>query len=385
MKNFIPYSRQWIDEDDIDEVVKVLRSDYLTTGPKVEEFEELLCQYTGSKYAVSVSNGTAALHCACFAAGIKEGDEVITTPMSFAATSNCILYLGAKPVFVDIDPLTLNIDPKNIESKITNKTKAIICVDFTGTPCELDEIQDICTKYNLILIEDAAHAIGAKYKKVKVGNIADLTTFSFHPVKNITTGEGGAILTNNYEYYKKLKIFRTHGITRDKELMEDYKGPWYYEQQFLGFNYRMTDIQAALGISQLKKIDTFLTIRRHYSNIYDIEFKNTFGITIKKENPNGESARHIYILLIDWDELQIDRNEFYDKFKDLNIGLNVHYIPIYLHPYYKRLGYNEGLCPIAEKSFKKMITIPLHPRMTIDSLEYIIVKIKSLVNLKVKV
>lgn len=260
---YLPYGQQWIDDEDIEEVVKVLKSDFLTTGPKIEEFEKKFANYIGAKYAVAISNGTAALHAACFAAGIKEGDEVITTPITFAASANCILYQGGKPVFADIDPKTYNIDIEDVERKITKKTKAIIPVDFTGQPVDIDAVNDIAKKYGLIVIEDAAHSFGAEYKDKKIGSLVDMTTFSFHPVKHITTGEGGMITTNDDKLYNKLKLFRTHGITRDKEMLHNKEeGPWFYEQLELGYNYRMTDIQAALGISQLNKINGFLKRRR---------------------------------------------------------------------------------------------------------------------------
>ncbi|NLP45217.1 MAG: UDP-4-amino-4,6-dideoxy-N-acetyl-beta-L-altrosamine transaminase, partial [Peptococcaceae bacterium] len=293
---FIPYGRQWIDEDDINAVIEVLKGDYLTTGPKIREFEEKLAQYTGAKYAVAISNGTAALHAACFATGIKEGDEVITTPITFAASANCVLYMGAKPVFADINPETYNIDPDEIRSKITERTKAIIPVHFTGQPCDMDEIQKIAQEYNLTIIEDGAHALGAEYNGRKIGSIGDMTTFSFHPVKNITTGEGGAITTNNDELYKKLVLFRTHGITRDKDILLKDKGPWYYEQQHLGYNYRITDIQAALGISQLDKLERFLAVRRDYVRKYNEAFSAVEEIETPYQLENTNSAWHLYII-----------------------------------------------------------------------------------------
>lgn len=260
---YLPYAQQWVDEEDVGEVVKVLKSDFLTTGPKIEEFEKRFADYVGAKYAVSISNGTAALHAACFAVGINEGDEVITSPITFAASANCVLYQGGKPVFADINPKSYNIDVEDIERKITKKTKAIIPVDFTGQAVDIDGINEIAKKYGLVVIEDAAHSLGAEYKGKKIGSLVDMTTFSFHPVKHITTGEGGMITTNDEKLYNKLKLFRTHGITRDKEILHNKEeGPWFYEQLELGYNYRMTDIQAALGISQLNKINGFLKRRR---------------------------------------------------------------------------------------------------------------------------
>lgn len=253
----IPYGRQTIEEDDIQAVVDVLRSDYLTTGPKIAEFEKMVADYVGAKYAVAISNGTSALHAACYAAGIKPGDEVITTPLTFAASANCVLYCGGTPVFADVDPKTYNIDPEDIRRKITDKTKAIIAVHLAGQPCDMDEIHKIADEHHLIVIEDGAHALGSVYKGKKVGSLSDMTTFSFHPVKPITTGEGGMIVTDNEEFYQKMILFRSHGITRDEKLMTRNDGPWFYQQLDLGFNYRITDIQCALGCSQMKKLDRF--------------------------------------------------------------------------------------------------------------------------------
>ena len=259
------YGRQYIDEADIQAVVEVLKSDFLTCGPKIEEAEQKLCHITGAKYAVLISNGTAALHAACYAAGIQEGDEVITTPITFAASANCALYCGGRTVFADINPETYNIDPDSIEAKITDKTKAVVAVDFTGQAVELERIREICHKHNLTLIEDAAHSLGTKYKEKYVGNIADMTTFSFHPVKTCTAGEGGAIMTNDDELYKRLALFRTHGITRLQDWMDKpSEGGWYYQQVELGYNYRMTDIQAALLSSQLDKLEMFAAKRKPF-------------------------------------------------------------------------------------------------------------------------
>ena len=295
---FIPYGKQYIDEEDIAEVARVLKSPYLTTGPEVEKFEKALCELTNAKYAVVVSNGTAALHAACAAIGITNGDEVITTPMTFAASANCVLYCGGIPVFADIDPDTWNIDPKKIQEKITDKTKAVIAVDFTGQAVQLDEIRQICTENNLYLIEDAAHALGTSYKGKPIGSIADLTTFSFHPVKTITCGEGGAITTNDEELYKKLNLFRTHSITRDPDTLTHEPFNGYNEQIALGYNYRMTDFQAALGLSQLKKLDIFSQRRKDIVSYYNKEFSKIPQLTIQKEIPESDTTRHLYIIRI---------------------------------------------------------------------------------------
>ena len=381
---FIPYGRQWIDEDDIKAVVEVLRGDYLTTGPKIKEFEESLTQYTGAKYAVAISNGTAALHAACFAAGIKEGDEVITTPITFAASANCVLYMGAKPVFADINPRTYNIDPDEIRSKVTERTKAIIPVHFTGQPCDMDEILKIAQEYNLIVIQDGAHAIGAEYKGKKIGSIGDMTTFSFHPVKHITTGEGGAITTNNEELYKELILFRTHGITRDKDVLLKDEGPWYYEQQCLGYNYRITDIQAALGISQLDKLKGFLALRREYVKRYNEAFSAVNEIDLPYQLEDINSAWHLYIIKLKLERLGCGRRQVFEELKDKGIGVNVHYIPVYYHPYYRQLGYNKGLCPRAEELYERIITLPLFPKMEREDIEYVISNVKEVIQNHVK-
>ncbi|WP_226607164.1 UDP-4-amino-4,6-dideoxy-N-acetyl-beta-L-altrosamine transaminase [Bacillus cereus] len=363
-ETYLPYGQQQIDEYDIQAVVDVLKGDFLTTGPMVQQFEEAIAKYVGAKYTVSFSNGTAALHAACYAAGITEGDEVITTPMTFVASANCILYQGAKPVFADIDNETYNISPKSIEEKITNKTKAIIPVHFTGQPVELEAIQKIAKKNNLVIIEDAAHALGATYKNKKIGSIGDMTMFSFHPVKHITTGEGGVITTNNPLFYEKLVQFRTHGIERNPQKLLENHGPWYYEMQFLGYNYRITDIQAALGLSQLSKLDSFIKIRKKYVDIYSKEFSCLSEIIIPKQLPQTSSSWHLYIIRLNTKLLKCNRKEFYEALQRENIGVNVHYIPVHLQPFYQKLGYEKGICPQAENVYEEIITLPLFPKMT---------------------
>ncbi|MCG3085214.1 UDP-4-amino-4,6-dideoxy-N-acetyl-beta-L-altrosamine transaminase [Anoxybacillus sp. LAT_35] len=370
--SYLPYGKQWIDDGDIEAVVEVLKGDYLTTGPYIPKFEQAVAQYVGAKYAVAFSNGTAALHGACFAAGIDQGDEVITTPMTFAASANCVLYQGGIPVFVDIDEKTYNIDPNKIEEKITDKTKAIIPVDFTGQPVELDRILEIARKYNLVVIEDAAHALGATYKGRKIGSISDMTMFSFHPVKHITSGEGGIITTNNEEYYEKLLQFRSHGITREKDKLNEYHGPWYYEMQFLGYNYRMTDIQAALGTSQLKKVDQFIELRRKYVAMYNEAFKDIDEIITPFEHEDGQSSWHLYIIRLKLNKLKASRLEIFEALQQQNIGVNVHYIPVHFHPYYRQLGYKKGTCPNAEKLYEEMITLPLFPAMSEEDVHDVI-------------
>ncbi|AXK21578.1 UDP-4-amino-4,6-dideoxy-N-acetyl-beta-L-altrosamine transaminase [Bacillus sp. COPE52] len=363
-ETYLPYGQQQIDEYDIQAVVDVLKGDFLTTGPMVQQFEGAIAKYVGAKYAVSFSNGTAALHAACYAAGINEGDEVITTPMTFVASANCILYQGGQPVFADIDNETYNISPKSIEEMITNKTKAIIPVHFTGQPVELEAIQKIAKENNLIIIEDAAHALGATYKNKKIGSIGDMTMFSFHPVKHITTGEGGVITTNNPLFYEKLVQFRTHGIERNPHKLLENHGPWYYEMQFLGYNYRITDIQAALGISQLSKLDSFIKIRKKYVDIYNKEFSSLSEIIIPKQLPQTSSSWHLYIIRLNTKLLKCNRKEVYEALQRENIGVNVHYIPVHLQPFYQKLGFEKGVCPQAENVYEEIITLPLFPKMT---------------------
>lgn len=361
---YLPYGKQYIDKNDVEAVVNVLNGKYLTTGPKIKEFEDKVAKYVGAKYAVAVSNGTAALHSACYAAGIKNGDEIITSPITFAASANCILYCGGKPIFADINPHTYNIDPKEIEKKITNKTKAIIPVHFTGQSVNLDPILELARKHNLIVIEDAAHALGTKYKDKHIGSISHMTEFSFHPVKTITSGEGGVITTNSEEFYEKLILFRTHGITKNKDFMNNKdKGPWYYEQIDLGYNYRITDLQCALGISQFDKIDDFIKRRKELVNMYDEELSKIDGIIIQKEEEFSDTSRHLYIINLDLDKFIVGRKEIFEALLAENIGVNVHYLPVYLHPYYQKLGYKKGLCPIAEKLYESIITLPLYPKM----------------------
>lgn len=377
---FISYGRQAIDEEDIQKVVEVLRGDYLTTGPYVTEFEKLVANYVGAKYAVAVSNGTAALHVAMFGCGIEPGDEVIVTPMTFAASSNAILYSGAIPVFADIDENTYNIDIKDIERKITAKTKAIVPVDFTGQPVDLDEINDLAQKYSLKVIEDGAHSLGSCYKGKKVGVFADATTFSFHPVKPITTGEGGMITTNNEEVYKRMSRFRTHGITREPDRLNcPHVGPWYYEQQDLGYNYRLTDIQAALGSSQMAKLDLFIAKRRAIANFYNEAFEHLEGIITPYVKEDRQSGHHIYIIRLDEKVVKATRKEIFEALLAENIGVNVHYIPVYYHPYYEKLGYKKGLCPVAEKVYEEILTLPLFPAMKEQDIEDVIVAVKKVI------
>lgn len=372
---YIPYSRQSIDSDDIKEVVKVLSSDWLTQGPKIEEFEEALCRYTGAKYAVAVSSGTAALHIACLAADIKKGDKVITSPITFVASANCILYCGSNPVFADIQEDTANIDPEEIKKKITKKTRAVIPVHFAGHPCDLEEIYQIAKNHDLAVIEDAAHALGAEYRGSRIGSCkySDMTIFSFHPVKSITTGEGGAVLTNRKDLYEKLLILRNHGITKDNSKFKiqnpELIGPWYYEMQELGFNYRITDFQCALGISQLRKITEFLQKRSLLVNLYTQRLSKIKEITLPRERSYVKSSWHIYCVKL---KNSKERKKVFNKLQEYGIGVQVHYIPVPLQMYYKKnLGYKKGDYKMAEEYYAKTITLPLYPKMTAADIDYV--------------
>ena len=375
-RKMIPYGRQTIEEDDIQAVVDVLRSDYLTTGPKIAEFEKMVADYVGAKYAVAISNGTSALHAACFAAGIQPGDEVITTPLTFAASSNCVLYCGGTPVFADVDPKTYNIDPEDIRRKITDKTKAIIAVHLVGQPCDMDEIHKIAKEHDLIVIEDGAHALGSVYKGKKVGTLSDMTTFSFHPVKPITTGEGGMIVTDNEEFYQKMMLFRSHGITRDENLMTRNDGPWFYQQLDLGYNYRITDIQCALGCSQMKKLDRFLALRKEIVARYNEAFADCENIVTPYQLPETESGWHLYIVQVK----NCDRRKVFEALREHGIAVNVHYIPVYLHPYYQEHGYKDVHCRNAEEVYSHIISLPLYPTLTEEQQQYVIETLKYVIN-----
>ena len=365
-KAFIPYGRQAIDDDDIKAVVKVLRSDWLTQGPAVREFEDSLAKYCNAKYAVAVSNGTAALHLAYLAAGLGVGDEVITTPNTFVATTNMLLAIGAKPVFCDIRLDNHNIDETKIEKLITPKTKAIIPVHFGGHPCDMDKILSIAKKHGLFVIEDACHALGAKYKNKKIGGIGDMTVFSFHPVKSITTGEGGAILTNNPVFYKKLAHLRTHGITKDSN--------GFNVMTALGYNYRITDIQTALGISQLKKLDKFVKARRQVFNIYKKELANVKEVITPSITKNSISSNHLFVIRT---KDPAKRGVLAEFLKQNGIGVNFHYPTVYSHPYYRENGYRDLTLKNADIYHNSCITLPLYATLKTNQIKYVCNKIKE--------
>lgn len=374
------YGHQCIDDADIQAVVNVLKGDYLTCGPKIAEIEGRLCDIVHSKYAVVVSNGTAALHIACMAAGVGPGDEVITTPITFAASANCAIYCGAKPVFADINPETYNIDPESIRQHITPKTKAVVAVDFTGQAVEIEKIRAICDEYNLVFIEDAAHSIGTTYNGEPVGSLADMTCFSFHPVKTVTSGEGGAVTTNNKEFYEKLVLAHAHGITHDEAQMVDKQpeGPWYYEMLVEGYNYRMTDFQAALLLSQLNKLEKFSNRRKEIVAKYDNAFSKLPEIFVQKTIPQSDTTRHLYIIQLKLDKLSCTRRQFFDAMAAENVQCQVHYVPVYWFPFYEKQGYKKGLCPNAESMYKGIMSIPLYPALTdkdVDDVIHAVTKI----------
>ena len=418
---FIPYARQSIDEKDVAAVCRVLRSDWLTTGPKVEEFEQAMAEYVGTKYAVAVSSGTAALHAAMFTLGIAQGDEVIVPPMTFAATANCVVYQGGTPVFADVDPKTLLIDPAQVEAKITPNTRAIIGVDYAGQPCEWAALREIADRHNLLLVDDGCHSLGAEYKGKKVGTLADLTVFSFHPVKHITTGEGGMITTDDEYFAERIRIFRTHGITRDPSNFVNQPSaishqpvylPFYYEMKHLGYNYRITDFQCALGLSQLTKLPEFLHRRREIAARYDEALTTVSGIkplglregvqtasqsaerraqSEGKEGAPSDSmqcsmlhapcsthAYHLYVVRLDPSAARKDRAIIFQGLRSVGVGVNVHYIPVHLQPFYRgRFGTRPGACPVSEKAYENIISLPMYPAMTDEDVATVVRAVKA--------
>jgi perosamine synthetase len=376
----IPYGRQSIDNDDIDAVLQVLHSDWLTTGPKVAEFEETFARYVGAKYAVAVSSGTAALHCAMYALGISSSDEVIVPTMTFAASANCIIYQGGTPVFVDVAPDTLLIDSKDVERKITRRTRAIIAVDYAGQPCDYDVLQEVAERNNLSLIADACHSLGASYRGRLVGSLAALTAFSFHPVKHITTGEGGMITTDNEEYAKRMRFFRNHGITTDHR-QRDALGSWFYEMVDLGYNYRLTDIQCALGISQLRKLPKWLERRREMAQKYKEGFAEIKGIEPLAMKADVHHAYHLFVVRLDEETIGKSRDQIFKELALKGIGTNVHYIPAHLHPFYRnKYGISKGLYPQAEAAYEEILTLPLFPGMKDDEIIYVIDSVNKIIN-----
>jgi UDP-4-amino-4,6-dideoxy-N-acetyl-beta-L-altrosamine transaminase len=357
-KKYLPYAHHSISNEDVDAVTRVLKSDWITTGPTVDRFERAICDYVKTTFGVAVNSGTSALDIAIASLGL-EGGEVITTPFTFVATANVILFNGLRPVFVDIRKDTYNLDPEKIREKITDETRAIIYVDYAGQPCDIKEIKEIAAEYNLYLVEDAAHALGAEYAGKKLGGFADVTEFSFHPVKHITTGEGGMCVTDNEELADKMRMLRNHGIDKDARERYGQSASWSYDLKFLSRNYRMTDFQAALGISQLKKIERFIKRREEIAKMYDEAFEDVSEVTTPYVKPYVRHTWHLYTILLNG----IDRDEFFKRMREENIGVNVHYIPVYRHSYYERFKLEQEDFPVTEDVFDRIITLPLFPKM----------------------
>ncbi len=368
----LPYGKQWISDEDIGSVVEVLRSEWLTTGPKVHEFEEAFAAVAGTREAVAVSNGTAALHCAMYALGIGPGDEVIVPAMTFAATANCVVYQGGTPVFADVRPEDLLLDPESVESRITPNTRAVIAVDYAGHPCDYAALRRVTERRGLALVADACHAIGGSYRGKPVGSLADLSTFSFHPVKHITTGEGGAISTDDTQFASRMRTFRNHGITSDHRQRAQ-QGTWFYEMVALGYNYRLTDFQCALGLAQLKHLQGWVARRQQIARCYDTSLTGLSSLTPLRVSAEVNHAYHLYVVQLKLEGSETARNEVFAKFREAGIGVQVHYIPVHLHPFYReRFQTAPGLCPIAEAAYQRILSLPIFPAMDDRDVERVI-------------
>ena len=375
----LPYGRQSLEEADIQAVVDTLRSDWLTTGPKVAEFEEAMAAWVGAKYAVSFSSGTAALHAAAFAAGLGPGDEAITTPLTFAATANCVLYQGATPVFADVTPDTLNLDPEQVAAKATDRTKAVLPVDYAGHPAQLDEFLKLAEQKGWIVIEDACHALGAEHRGKRCGSIAQMTVFSFHPVKHLTTGEGGMVTTDDAKFAETLRRFRNHGISSEARQRQS-AGQWYYEMVLLGFNYRLTDIACALGLEQLKRLEENLARRRQIASQYDAAFRKIRAVVRPGVREDVNPAWHLYPIRLDLAQLTAGRGEVFRALRGENIGVNVHYIPVHYHPYYRdRFRYENGSFPVAEAAYEGLISLPMFHGMSDQDVEDVVTAVEKVV------
>lgn len=375
----LPYGRQWIDAEDIEAVVRVLRSDWVTTGPKVAEFEEAFAVCVGARYAVSFSSGTAALHGAAFAAGLSPGDEAIIAPMTFCATANCVLYQGAAPIFADVCPDTLNIDPHKVAELISPRTKAILPVDYAGHPADLASIMELAEHHGLLVVEDACHALGAEHRARRVGSISHMTVFSFHPVKHITTGEGGMVATEDAKLASRLRIFRNHGIDGDSHKRQA-EGRWYYEMVALGYNYRLTDLGCALGLSQLGRLGANIARRRELAERYTAAFEGITGVRPPTVRPSVKPAWHLYPIRLNLANLCVGRAEVFRALRAEGLGVNVHYLPVHLHPYYReRFGYQGGECPVAEEAYERLISLPIFHAMTDHDIDDVIVGVRKVV------
>ena len=377
-KTMLNYGHQWVQEDDIQAVVEVLKGDWLTTGPAVSAFEKAVADFVGAKEGVAVNSGTAALHAAAFAAGIGPGDEVIVTPMSFVASANCILYMGGTPVFADVCPGSLNIDPNEIQKKINNKTKAIVAVDYAGQPCQHALIHEIAEQHNLVVIEDASHALGATYFGKRVGTLQHLTTLSFHPVKHITTGEGGMVVTDDIEMAKKMRSFRTHGVDVDFQKRAE-ANLWQYDVVALGYNYRLPDMNCALGISQLKKIPQWIERRKHIAQTYNNAFVSLPEISPLVQDTGCESSWHLFVIRLNLESLKVGRKEIFKALRLENIGVNVHYIPIPSLTSYQKRGYQNGLWPNAENAYERILSLPIFPLMSDDDIQSVISAVQKVI------
>ena len=372
-RKFLPYGRQTISDDDVKAVTDVLRSDWLTTGPAVEQFEGAVARFTGADHAVAVSSGTAALHAVMHALEIRPGDEVIVPAITFVATANAVVYCGGTPIFADVQPDSLLVDPRSVAAMVTSKTRGIVAVDYAGQPCDYDQLRAIADEHGLFLVADGCHALGAHYKGRKVGEIADLTTFSFHPVKHITTGEGGMITTNRVDLAIRMRQFRNHGITTDHRDRSE-QGQFYYEMVDLGFNYRLSDIQCALGISQLRQLPGWLAQRRRLAQRYDEAFRDDGGVSVLRTMDERTHAFHLYVVRV-----RNGRDEMFRRLRERGIGTNVHYLPVYLHPFYKeKFGYREGLCPSAEAAYREVLSLPIYPKMGLSDVDYVVESINAL-------
>jgi perosamine synthetase len=379
-KTLLPYGRQSISEEDIQAVVEVLRSDWLTTGPRVAEFEEALAAQVGAKFAVAFSSGTAALHGAAFAAGLKPGDEAITSPLTFAATANCVLYQGACPVFADVSPDTLNLDPDRFAERITANTRAVLPVDYAGHPADLDPILALAERHGLTVIEDACHALGAEHRGRRAGSIAHMSVFSFHPVKHLATGEGGMVTTDRADLAESLRRFRNHGISSEARQRQA-SGQWHYEMVLLGFNYRLTDVACALGLSQLNRLEANLARRREIAARYTAAFRNLPGVLPPGVRPNVNPAWHLYPIRVNLAQLNTNRAHVFRALRGENIGVNVHYIPVHLHPYYRdRFGYRGGEYPVAEAAYEQLISLPMFHGMSDEDVQDVIAAVQKVLN-----
>ncbi|MBI3126002.1 MAG: UDP-4-amino-4,6-dideoxy-N-acetyl-beta-L-altrosamine transaminase [Candidatus Tectomicrobia bacterium] len=371
-EKLLPYGRQSVDEEDILAVGEVLRSDWLTTGPKVDEFEEAFAGYVGTRHAVSFSSGTAALHGAVFAADLGPGDEAVTTPITFCATANCLLYQGASPVFADVSPDTLNLDPDGLTRRITPRTRAILPVDYAGHPADLGPIMELAGRHGLTVIEDGCHALGAELGGRRVGRLSHMTVFSFHPVKHLTTGEGGMVATDDERFARRLRLFRNHGIDSDARDRQS-RGEWFYEMVDLGWNYRLTDIGCALGLVQLRKLDRNLARRREIAAAYTEAFRKMEGMAPPAVRPGANPAWHLYPVRIEPDKLAVGRREIFRALRAEGLGVNVHYIPVHLHPYYRdKRGHRKGECPVAEDAYERLISLPIFHGMTDQDAEDVV-------------